>query len=174
MYKGTTANVAIFAWDGAAGAAKSNYTTGITVRLSLDGATGIAPASTLLQPSTVSMKGIYIQPMSSSETNCELLVVSPNTTDADIVFRPSVFYTESRTGYGISTAAVDSIWAKVVEGTSDTALHYLRGFAAALMGISTGGGSTTIKFRDVGNAKDRITAQCTTQGNRSAVALDLT
>ena len=43
---------------------------------------------------------------------------------------------------------------------------------AALSGKSTGGGTTTLTFRDSGDAKARITATVDENGNRTAMTLD--
>lgn len=66
-----------------------------------------------------------------------------------------------------------SVWAFVVEG-SYTAVQYIRGIAAALMGKASGMNTTTAVLRDTGDTKDRITATVDANGNRSAVTLDLT
>lgn len=60
---------------------------------------------------------------------------------------------------------------QVVEGTLSLA-QALRVMLAALAGKASGGGSTTITFRDVADAKARITATVDANGNRTAVTLD--
>lgn len=68
---------------------------------------------------------------------------------------------------------VADILAGVVEG-SITLKGALRLTLAVLTGKSTGGGTTTITFRDVADAKARVTETVTTDGNRTAVTRDIT
>lgn len=79
----------------------------------------------------------------------------------------------SKTGYALSAAGVDSILDEVVEGAY-TFRQMLRLFMAALAGLSDGGGTTTIAFRDVADSKDRIEATVDADGNRTALTLDAT
>lgn len=72
----------------------------------------------------------------------------------------------------LTADAVDAILDEAVEG-SITLRQAIRGFLAVLAGKSAGGGSVTITFRDQADTKDRITATVDTDGNRSAVVLDL-
>jgi hypothetical protein len=66
---------------------------------------------------------------------------------------------------------VDEIWDEVVEGAL-TARQLLRVFLSALAGLSSGGGTVTIRFRDEGDSMDRIVASVDANGNRTAIALD--
>jgi hypothetical protein len=63
---------------------------------------------------------------------------------------------------------------EVIEGGALTARELLRALAAVLAGKASGGGTGTIRFRDLADTKDRLTLSVDGQGNRSAVALDLT
>lgn len=74
---------------------------------------------------------------------------------------------------GERTTLAGVVWASVIEGTT-TALQMMRGFAAALLGKASGLATSTAKFRDTGDSKDRISATVDADGNRSAVTLDLT
>lgn len=69
--------------------------------------------------------------------------------------------------------AVDAILDEVVEG-STTLRQLLRGFASALLSKVSGGGTTTVTFRDIGDTKNRIVATVDEDGNRSAITLTLT
>jgi len=65
----------------------------------------------------------------------------------------------------------DAVHDEVIEGTL-TLRNMLRVMKAALAGLSSGGGTTTIKFRDDADSKDRITATVDEDGNRTAVSID--
>ncbi len=72
----------------------------------------------------------------------------------------------------ISTTAIAAIWAYVVTGTT-SAVQLMRGFAAALMGKSSGHETNTPKYRDLGDTKNVIDATTDANGNRTAVTKDL-
>lgn len=73
----------------------------------------------------------------------------------------------------LAADAVDEIWDEVAESTY-TVRQLLRAFLAALANRTTGGGTGTCNFRDVGNTKNRIVATVDSSGNRTGVTLDLT
>jgi len=68
------------------------------------------------------------------------------------------------------TAAVISaaVWAAVAEG-AHTYADLLRLSTAVLTAESSGGGTATIVFRDLGDTKNRISATVDANGNRTAV-----
>lgn len=70
----------------------------------------------------------------------------------------------------LAAAAITSIFAFVVEGAF-TVKGMLRIMFAVLAGKSTGSGTTTQAYRDVADAKDRVSATIS-QGNRTAVTQD--
>lgn len=76
-----------------------------------------------------------------------------------------------KTGYELSSAGVTAIWAEVMTGTV-TAVQAMRGFIAALLGKSSGHPGSPV-YRNVADSKDVITATTDSNGNRSAVTLDL-
>ncbi len=78
---------------------------------------------------------------------------------------------DSISASALSAAAVDEILDEVVEG-SLTFRQVLRILLAALAGKAAGGGTTAVTFRDVADAKNRISATVDANGNRSAVTLD--
>lgn len=71
----------------------------------------------------------------------------------------------------LAADAVDEILDEVIEG-STTMRQALRIFMAALANKASGGGTTTITFRDLADSKARITATVDASGNRTAVTLD--
>ena len=76
-------------------------------------------------------------------------------------------------GVPLSAAAVDAILDDVVEG-SLTARQALRLMLASLTGKASGGGTTTVSFRDVGDTKNRLVMTTDANGNRTAVTRDAT
>jgi hypothetical protein len=73
----------------------------------------------------------------------------------------------------LASDAVDEIIDEVIEG-SITLRQAIRALLAANAGKSTGGGTPTIKFRDNADSKDRISATVDSNGNRTAMTLNLT
>jgi hypothetical protein len=63
---------------------------------------------------------------------------------------------------------VTAVLDEVVEGTI-TFRQAMRLMLSVLTGISSGGGSTTVVFKDMANTKARISATVDTSGNRTAV-----
>jgi hypothetical protein len=88
-------------------------------------------------------------------------------------------YSSTRAGYldllnsgvALSAAGIDAILDDVLEGTL-TFRQAQRILLAVLAGISTGGGTSTVNFRDVANAKNRVVATVDNKGNRDAITLD--
>ena len=74
---------------------------------------------------------------------------------------------------GIATIDTDSVLAATVEGTI-TVQQALRILLAELAGKVTGGGTTTITYRDTGDTVDRVILTVDEKGNRTAVTTDLT
>lgn len=64
------------------------------------------------------------------------------------------------------------VWAFVVTGTT-TAVQAMRGFIAAMLGKASGLPTAPV-YRNIADTKNVITATTTTDGNRTAVTLDLT
>lgn len=71
----------------------------------------------------------------------------------------------------VDAAVVDDIWDEVFE-SSATCRQALRIIVAAVAGKVTGGGTSTIHFRDIDDAKNRITATVDENDNRTAITLD--
>jgi len=84
-----------------------------------------------------------------------------------------VVATASKTGYALSAAGVDAILDDAVEGTY-TLRQILRLLASVLAGESSGGGTTTITFRNLDDDTDRVVATVDSAGNRTTVTLDVT
>lgn len=72
----------------------------------------------------------------------------------------------------VHTAEIaDAVWDEVLEGTY-TGRQLMRIVSAALAGKVSGGGTTTVAFRDIPDSTTRITATVDASGNRSAVTVD--
>lgn len=71
----------------------------------------------------------------------------------------------------VAASVVDDIWDEVFE-SSKTCRQALRIIVAAVAGKVNGGGTTTIHFRDIDDAKNRITATVDENDNRTAITLD--
>jgi len=71
----------------------------------------------------------------------------------------------------LAADAVDEIWDEALEG-SLTGRQIVRIMLAALGGKSSGGGTSTIKFRDQADTKDRISATVDGSRNRTAITVD--
>lgn len=73
-------------------------------------------------------------------------------------------------------AIADAVHDEVVDANNPANANSFREvinvMSAALAGKSSGGGTATIKFRDLGDTKDRVTATVTADGNRTAVTND--
>jgi hypothetical protein len=69
--------------------------------------------------------------------------------------------------YGIRTlSSAGVVWSQPVE-TTLTYENAIRGLTAAVLGNSTGGGTTAVIFRNVGSTVDRLTYDVTSVGNRT-------
>jgi len=73
----------------------------------------------------------------------------------------------------LNNITVADILAGVIEGTI-TLQQSLRGLMAAEFGKASGGDTTSIKFRNLADTKNRITETVDANGNRTSVTLDLT
>lgn len=71
----------------------------------------------------------------------------------------------------LSDAAADDVLDQLCEGAV-TVREHLTCIASALFAETSGGGTTTRVFRNVGDTKDRITVTMDASGNRTAVTTD--
>jgi len=74
-------------------------------------------------------------------------------------------------GVLLTAAAVDAVHDEIIEGAL-TLRHVLKIALSALAGKSTGGGTSTIRFRDNADSKARITATVDANGNRTSITID--
>ena len=75
---------------------------------------------------------------------------------------------------GLAAAAIDDICDEEVDndGSAISLRGALKLMLSTLTGKSSGGGTATVTFRDLGDTKNRITATVTGTGNRTAVTRD--
>ena len=71
----------------------------------------------------------------------------------------------------LNDISVSDILTAVIEGTI-TFEQMMKIFLARMAGKASGGGTTSIAFRDLADSKDRIAMTVDVDGNRSAVTLD--
>jgi len=97
MYKNVASQkVAVFAWDGAAGAAKTGDSANITAQISIDGgATAATDDANPWELDATDAPGIYIFDMTQAETNGDLIIVNAVSSTDDIVIRPVIIYTQT-------------------------------------------------------------------------------
>lgn len=113
----------------------------------------------------------------TSDSGYDLLLASGTTSGLKV----NSFTDDAITAASIATNAfggdalagdfVDEILDEVVEG-STTLRQAIRLLLSAAVGKASGGGSTTVVFRDLADTKDRITATVDANGNRTAVTRD--
>lgn len=194
--------IPVYAYDKTTGDAETGDAGNITAQISKDGGACAATNDTNpTELDATDAPGIYLFDLTQAETNADLIVLYPVSSTGDVVLRPVLIYTnpvtETKAGYidaSISTVdtvvdaikavtdnlpdagalnniSVADILAGIVEGAIDVqgALRLLLSFIA---GKTSGGGTTTITFRDTGDSKDRIVMTVDTDGDRSAVTLD--
>jgi len=81
-----------------------------------------------------------------------------------------------KTGFSLSAGGVDAILDEVVDANAPANANSLREnvnlIASVLAGKSSGGGTATLKFRDLGDTKDRQTETVDADGNRTAATPD--
>ncbi len=75
-------------------------------------------------------------------------------------------------GVTLTGATIDSVWDEVME-VGITARQSLRVSNSFLAGETNGGGTVTIRFRDLADTLNRITMTVDADGDRSGVALNL-
>lgn len=114
--------------------------------------------------STVQDKTGYTASTVTDKTGYSL--TTPPPTAADIWANSTRSLTD-KAGFSLATSPLDD----TVEG-SYTMRKLLRLIASALMGKVTGGGTSTITFRDLGDTKNRIVEIVDSNGNRSSVTLN--
>ena len=75
------------------------------------------------------------------------------------------------TSVALSAAGITAVWAYVITG-STTAVQAVRGFIAAMLGKASGLPTAPV-YRNIADNKNVIVATTDTDGNRTAVTLDL-
>lgn len=104
MIKNVAGKAAVFAWDSGAGAPKTGDAANITGQISLDG--GVSASTNDVHPTeldAVNHKGIYIFDYLAAEANADMVILSPTSTTAGVVFKPFIAYpttlTPTKSGY---------------------------------------------------------------------------
>lgn len=116
MYKNVASQkIAVYAWDGANGTAKTGDAANITAQISKDGAASAATDDTNpTELDATDHPGVYIFDLTQAETNADLVVITPVSSTTDINFRPSIVYTDpvtpTKAGYiNHSISTIDTV-----------------------------------------------------------------
>lgn len=162
--------IGVFAYTAATGIAKTGDAANITAHLSLD--FGAAAQSNDVNPTELNatyMAGWYVFELTQAETNAEVLILSASSATAGVVVDQVQVFTQDASI--ASRATLTEIIAGISEGGHDLQ-EMLRILLAHAVGLANGGNTTTLRFRDQADTKDRIVMTVDADGNRSAVALD--
>lgn len=128
------------------------------------------PSGTIAKPGdsmvASNMRGTDDAALASVCTETRLAELDAANLPTDIAAIPT-----TKTEYSLSTAGITAIWASVIEGTVtvNKALKYI---LAVLVGKASGGGTTTITFKDTTDTTSRVVATVDPDGNRTNVTLD--
>ena len=167
MFKNVASQkVAVFAWDNAAGVAKTGDAANISAQISKDGAA--TAATNDLAPTeldSTDAPGIYIFDMLQAETNADLIVIAPVSSTTDVVLRPVIIYTQTVmiTTSDITGVEVDN------DGTAISLAGAIKLILSVLTGKVAGGNTSSIKFRDIADTKVRVQATVDDKGNRNTI-----
>lgn len=113
---------------------------------------------------TADHPGIYLFDLTQAETNADLIVITPFSSTADVVIKPIIATPTLVTSAPIFTSTeVDN------DGSAIDFEAFCKLVLSVLTGKSSGGGGSTIVFRDVADSKNRISATVDSNGNRTAV-----
>ena len=151
--------VLLFAvWDTAHENKLAGDAANITVDISKDGAAAALAAGAIT--AVTGITGLYQVTLTNTELNGEYNYIEIATSTASYLCDDVIVHTTTP-------------GANIIEGTiTDTQAQRL--MLAVLTGKATGGGSTSIIFRDTADMKDRVTATVDTNGSRTAVTRTVT
>lgn len=159
--------VAVFAVDRVTGEGKTGDAANITAEISIGG--GASAATNDVNPTELDATdhpGVYLFDLTQAETNGDLIVITPVSTTANIVFEPRSLIVPTKTEL---TAA--NVLAGVIEGTI-TLKQVLQAVLAFVAGLTNGAATATLNFRNNADSKNRIQMTVDSDGDRSAVSLD--
>lgn len=143
----------------------------ITTAAVASGVTAIGAVSTWIPVRNGDIVKVYVDGLAGDTTTpdpvvrwFELAALRPTTADRTLAVDGSGLIE-------LTAGGVDAVHDDVLEGTL-TFRQAIRIMYAVLAGESTGGGTSTIKFRDLADTKDRVSASVDMDGNRTAVTVD--
>ena len=177
MFKNVASQkVAVFAWDNAAGAAKTGDAANISAQISKDGAATAATndvAPTELDATDA--PGIYIFDMTQAETNADLVVIAPVSSTSDIVLRPVIIYTQTvmRGTDSANTTIPDVAGTAATPADVATALTNYAGPTKAEMDTAHGLLATETKQDIIDANVDQIEAAVITNAAGTDIAADI-
>ena len=137
MFKNVASQkVAVFAWDNAAGAAKTGDAGNITAQISTDGGAcaALSAGGNPAELDVTDAPGVYIWSPSQAETNGNMIVIYSVSATSDIVLRPAFIYTQTvmRGTDSANTTTPDAA------GTAASLHSTTNGKVDALNNLSTG------------------------------------
>jgi hypothetical protein len=135
-------------------------------------AIGDVPTNAELVSALAAADDAVLSAIADLPTNAELATaLDPIPTAVEI--RQEIDANSTKTGYRLSADGVDDVLDEVVDGAVSLR-QSARLWNAALGAKASGLAGTTATYRDLADTKDRITATVDANGNRTAVARDLT
>ena len=186
----------IFAWDAAAGAAKTGDAANITAYISKDG--GAAAQSNDANPTELDatkLPGVYAFDLTQAETNCDLFLLAAKSATSDVQIEPVIAYTTAVTtmraalldyldaamtsraepGDAMALTAAERAALNTLFGASSQTLSQaVKLLLAAMLGKTSGfvaGEASSPVFRDIEDSEDVIEAEVDEDGNRTEVTI---
>ena len=136
MIKNVTGQkVAVFAWDNNLGSPKTGDAANITGQISLDGGTSVATNDTTpTELDATNQPGVYVFDLTPAETNADMVVLTPKSTTAGVVFRPLIAYPTNLTSAkaGCLDAAVSTRSTLTAQGVWEYATRTLTSFGTLI------------------------------------------
>lgn len=130
--------VAVFAWDTANDTPKTGDAANITAQISKDGgATAATNDTNPTELDATDAPGVYLFDLTQTETNADLVIISPVSSTADIELEPLFIYTEPETR--AATTSLDSL--VVNSGTAQAG-------ASGSITLASGASSTDDYYND--------------------------
>jgi hypothetical protein len=164
----TAETITYFAWDTSAQDFIAGDEANHTLSGSADGV-GFVPGAAPVQIGATDMYRVVI---AAGENTGSMMALGGTSSTADVVLIP-VYWTNTSNvvqveGADATDAIGDAVADEVYEGAM-TFREMTRIFLSVLAGLSSGGGTDDIAFRDLANAKNRVRVTVDSSGNRTVI-----